>query len=97
MAFTDKSWFFDTTPKLNKMCFLKVRCKMESDTKPVNFFIPFHIKIHWSVSPFEGIFYPMHDCVTPCTSRLENTDYLSYADLSNGDPIHCMIAKNDFC
>ena len=23
MAFTDKSWFFDTTPKLNKMCFFE--------------------------------------------------------------------------
>lgn len=38
----------------------------------------------------------MHDCVTPCISRLENTDYLSHVHLSNGDPIHCMIAKNYF-
>ena len=70
---------------------------MESDTKSMNFFIPFHIKIRLVCFALWRDLLPMHDCVTSCISHLENTDYLSYADLSNGEPIHCMIAKNYFC
>ena len=74
MAFTDKSWFFDTTPKLNKRYFLKVSCIVESETLSIIYFVLYPVKTQGSISYFEWFLNPF------IIIHLENIDSLSYAD-----------------
>lgn len=79
-------FFFDTTPKLDKWSFLKVSCNVQPETTSMHFSYSVTLKSNdLPCTLMDFFFKPMHDSVTSCTGRLENTGSLIYADLANAD------------
>lgn len=76
-------------PNLVNGSFLKGGCNVESETTSVNVHILFHQISLFCLALWMGS-SAVQDFMTSCTTHLENTDSLSYADLLNVETFHCI-------